>query len=86
MKKTINKFKERWRAKSPLVFKRITNICVSISAMSVAIHTACITAGAVEPYWYVLIYPYVVGASTGMAFVAKMTQERKEEDKNEKDK
>ena len=75
MKKGINALLDRWMSESPLIFKRITNICVTISAMAVAMHMACMAAGAIEPYWWTSVYPYVVGISAGMAFVSKLTKD-----------
>jgi len=75
MIKGLKTLKDRWRSESPLIFKRITNICVTISAMAVAMHMACMAAGAIEPYWWTSVYPYVVGISAGMAFVSKLTKD-----------
>ena len=43
--------------------------------MSIAMHMACMGAGAVEPYWWTAIYPYLVGVPAGMAFVGKLTRD-----------
>jgi hypothetical protein len=43
--------------------------------MAVAMHMACMAAGAIEPYWWTSVYPYVVGISAGMAFVSKLTKD-----------
>ena len=40
MIKGLKTLKDRWRSESPLIFKRITNICVTISAMAVAMLAA----------------------------------------------
>ena len=45
--------------------------------MAVAMHMACMAAGAIEPYWWTSVYPYVVGIPAGMAFVSKLTKENK---------
>ena len=77
--KFINDFikviKERWQTESPAIFKFITNLCLAISGMAIAIHVAVTTAGATEPNWWNIIYPYLVGIPAGMAFVAKMTKD-----------
>jgi hypothetical protein len=75
MTKVLKTLKDRWRSESPLIFKRITRICLGISAMSIAMHMACMGAGAVEPYWWTAIYPYLVGVPAGMAFVGKLTRD-----------
>ncbi len=65
---------QRWKAKTPLLFKNIIKIGLGISGVAVAIHMALETAGAVEPEWWTMIYPYLVGFPAGMAAVAKFTQ------------
>ena len=75
MIKGLKTLKDRWRSESPLIFKRKTNICVTISAMAVAMHMACMGAGAVEPYWWTAIYPYLVGVPAGMEFVGTLTRD-----------
>ena len=61
MKKNINTLLDRWRSESPLIFKRITNFCLAISGMAIAIHVAVSASGATEPEWWNTIYPYLVG-------------------------
>ena len=75
MNNFIKIIKERWQTESPAIFKFITNLCLFISGMAIAIHFAVTTAGATEPNWWNTIYPYLVGVPAGMAFVAKMTKE-----------
>lgn len=72
MYKTI---KDRWKAESPLLFKRITNISCSISAIAIAVNLALSASGANQPQWWVNIFPYLVGIPAGMAAVAKLTKD-----------
>ena len=64
----------RWRAKTPIVFKRIIRIGLCISSVSVAIHEALNQFGAMEPEWWTTIYPYLIGIPAGAAATAKFTQ------------
>lgn len=64
----------RWKAKTPLIFKRIIQVCLSISGIAISIHGALAAAGAEEPAWFTFVYPYLVGVPAGMASVAKITQ------------
>jgi hypothetical protein len=82
MKKFLILLSQRWKADTPQFFQRIMSVGLSISAVAVAMHFAAIGAGASEPEWWSVIYPYVVGIPAGMAVVAKLTKEEKE-DKNE---
>ena len=72
----LKKLKERWKSESPLVFKYITNAGVFVSGIALAIHVAVIAAGAIEPNWWSVIYPYLIGVPAGMAFVAKITKDQ----------
>lgn len=47
---------------------------LSISGIAIAMHIAVEAAGAVEPLWWVTIYPYIVAIPAGMAATAKLTQ------------
>lgn len=69
--------KDRWQATSPLIFRRICNICVGISTVAVAVQTALVAAGANTPQWWTDLFPYLVGIPAGMAAVAKLTKEDK---------
>lgn len=71
----FKKIKNRWKSESPVVFKRITNFCLFISGMALAIHIAIVAAGAFEPHWWSIIYPYLIGVPAGMAFIAKITKD-----------
>ncbi len=74
MKKIYKNLRLRWKAKTPRVFKWIIKIALSISGVAIAIHSALMAAGAMEPGWWTTIYPYLVGIPAGMAAVAKITQ------------
>ena len=76
MKQPMKVFTQRWKATTPKFFKNIVVIGSSISLVAVAIHTAMTAAGAIPPDWWVTVYPYIVGASAGMAAVAKLTKEK----------
>lgn len=78
MKKFITLLMQRWKADTPRFFKGVVRVGLSISAVSVAIHVAVVGAGATEPNWWCVVYPYVVGIPTGMAAVAKFAKEDKE--------
>jgi len=39
-----------------------------ISGLAIAVHTALVMAGALEPQWWLTSYPYVVGIPVGVAF------------------
>lgn len=80
--KTVKTIKERWTAKSPKIFRRICNICVGISTVAVAIQTALVAAGAATPAWWTDVFPYLVGIPAGMAAVAKLTKEDKDNEEH----
>ena len=74
MKKFIQNLKNRWKAETPKFFKMIIRIGLSISSVAIAMHVAVDAAGAVEPQWWITIYPYVVAIPAGMAATAKLTR------------
>ena len=74
MKKFLTHIVDRWRAKTPKIFKRIIQVALAISGMAIAINAAMATANATAPAWWDIVYPYVVGVPAGMASVAKLTQ------------
>ena len=86
MGKSINSswqsIRDRWTAKSPKIFRRICNICVGISTVAVAIQTALVAAGAATPAWWTDVFPYLVGIPAGMAAVAKLTKEDKDNERH----
>lgn len=67
--------KDRWNADSPILFKRITNIGCSVSAIAISVNLALSASGANEPHWWVNVFPYLVGIPAGMAAVAKLTRD-----------
>lgn len=75
MKKIINSIKNRWLAKTPKFFKNIIRIGISISGIAIAMHGAMLAAGAIEPEWWITIYPYLVSIPAGMAACAKLTRD-----------
>ena len=75
MKKLVSNIINRWKAETPIFFKRIIKISLSISSIALAMHLAIIAAGAVEPQWWVDIYPYIIAIPAGMAAAAKLTSD-----------
>lgn len=75
--KIITVLKTRWKASTPIFFKNVVRIGLSVSVVAIAIHLAISNAGASEPQWWTTIYPYLVGIPAGMAAVAKLTKEDK---------
>lgn len=67
--------KERWKARSPKIFRRIYKWASGVAAVAVAVQTAMVGAGATIPHWWEVAFPYLVGLSAGMAAVAKLTRE-----------
>lgn len=67
--------RDRWKAKTPLIFSRIIKLAMAISTIAIAIQTALVTAGADIPEWWSTIFPYFVGTAAGMVAVAKLTQQ-----------
>jgi len=74
IKKFILNLRNRWKSETPKFFKNIIRIGVSISGVAIAMHVAVDAAGAVEPQWWITIYPYVVAIPAGMAATAKLTR------------
>lgn len=79
---SIRSIKERWTAKSPVIFRRICNVCVGISTVAAAIQTALMASGATTPQWWTDIFPYLIGIPAGMAAVAKLTKEDKDNERH----
>jgi hypothetical protein len=75
MKKLILELKNRWKAESPLFFKKVMQISVFISSMALAMHLAMDSSGANEPTWWINIYPYLIAIPAGIAACAKLTKE-----------
>lgn len=86
MKKFLILLNQRWKAETPQFFKRIVSVGLSISAVAMAIHFATIGAGATEPEWWGIVYPYVVGIPAGMAAAAKLTKEDTNKEENHESK
>ena len=74
MKKFMQDLRNRWKSETPKFFKKIIRIGLSISGIAIAIHVAVDAAGAIEPQWWITIYPYIVGLPAGMAATAKLTR------------
>ena len=66
--------RNRWKAKTPLAFKRVIKTCLGISSTALAVNMALQAGGAAEPEWWGVVYPYLIGFPAGMAAVAKFTQ------------
>lgn len=75
MKKIIIEIKNRWKSKTPIFFKNIVKIGLSISGVALAMHLAVLGAGAEEPQWWIDIYPYIIAIPAGMAATAKLTKD-----------
>lgn len=84
----INSFwseiKDRWRSTTPLFFKNVIRISLTISGTAMGIHEAIGLGGGMEPAWWVDIYPYMIGIPAGMATLAKLTKEAKEDNNDGK--
>ncbi len=78
----MREFKDRWNSKTPLFFKNIIRIGLSISGVALAMHEAMTISGAIEPSWWINIYPYLISIPAGMAATAKLTRDHKEENKD----
>lgn len=75
MYKMLETLKERWTARTPIIFSKIIRFAMSISCVAIAIQTALVTAGAEIPEWWGIVFPYMVGAGAGASAVAKLTQQ-----------
>ena len=75
MKKLILELRNRWKSESPLFFKKVMQIGVFISSMSLSMHLAMSSSGENEPTWWINIYPYLIAIPAGMAACAKMTKQ-----------
>ena len=73
--KTLRELRDRWKAKTPVIFSNIIRVAVGCSSIAVAIQTALVTAGVNIPEWWSSAFPYLVGMGAGMAAVAKLTQQ-----------
>lgn len=73
----IRVLKDRWLSKSPKIFRKITNIGCSVSAIALSVNLSLVASGAVQPTWWVNLFPYLVGVPAGMAAIAKLTKEDK---------
>ena len=82
MKKIIIEIKNRWKSKTPIFFKNIVKIGLSISGVALAMHLAVLGAGAEEPQWWIDIYPYIIAIPAGMAATAKLTKDYDIDEKN----
>ena len=74
MKKIISILVERWKAETPKLYKLIIKFGMVISGSSLAMHLAMQSAGAIEPDWWVNIYPYLIAVPAGIAALAKFTK------------
>ena len=81
MKKLFIILRDRWMAKTPLIFSRIIKIAMGIGMTAAAIQAELIRTGAETPDWWVNILPYLVGAGAGASAVAKLTQQYDKDNK-----
>lgn len=75
MKRLFIILRDRWQAKTPLIFSRIIKIAMGIGMTAAAIQAELMRTGADTPDWWVTILPYLVGAGAGASAVAKLTQQ-----------
>ena len=75
MKKLFLTLHDRWQAKTPLIFRRIIKIAITLSTSAIAIHTTCTSINVDEPEWWLRAMPYLVGMGIGAGAVAKLTQQ-----------
>ena len=81
IKKFFNTAKKRWKAKTPMLFKRVMKFGVSVSTVVLAVQIAFETSHANIPDWWTTVYPYLIGIPAGMAAVSKFTREYDHEGK-----
>lgn len=81
MKKILAEIKNRWKSETPIFFKKIVRVGISISGVALAMHLAMVSSGAIEPQWWMNIYPYVIAIPAGMAATAKLTRSYNVKDK-----
>lgn len=67
--------KARWKAKTPKVFKRIQYICAFIASVALGINTFCQFGGAIMPDWWVIVYPYLLGANAALVVGYQFTRQ-----------
>ena len=75
MKKILAEIKNRWKSETPIFFKTIVRVGISISGVALAMHLAMVSSGAIEPQWWIDVYPYVIAIPAGMAATAKLTKD-----------
>lgn len=81
MKKLFLTLRNRWQAKTPLIFSRIIKIAVTLSTSAIAIHTTCTSINIDEPEWWLSAMPYIIGIGVGAGAVAKLTQQYDKDNK-----
>ena len=74
--KIIGKLVDRWRAETPLIYKRVQASAASLSAIAIAVNTACVSAGAALPEWWVKMFPYLVGIGAAITAIAQFTKKK----------
>lgn len=79
--KNKNRLIKRWRAKSPKLFKRVTNSCLLIGAIG----TGILTAPGSLPIFFVTLAPHLVTAGTLAAIVSKLTVNSKKDLEDDQD-
>lgn len=70
IKKEINC---RWHSKMPKFFYWVTVVASCILTTAVSIHLTVESAGGHHVEWWEAVYPYIVGASTGIIAVCRFT-------------
>ena len=73
IKHTGNVLRQRWLAKMPKFFKRLSIICTCIVGTAIGVNTMLGVAGATPHEWWTNVYPLLIGVPTGMAIVCKLT-------------
>ena len=58
----------------PRFFKWVFGFAAFIGGLAIAVNTAVISGGGTTHEWWNDLYPYLLGASGGAAFIAKFTQ------------
>jgi len=68
MKKILNKLIDRWKQDSPILYKKLTNICVVIGAIG----TGLLTIDGLPSIVHI-VCPYLIAISTIGGILSKLT-------------
>lgn len=83
MGRIMQKLKNRWKAETPTLYKKLRNVMTALAAMALAAQTAVTAAGIEIGTTWTKIFAYTIGISAAVAALSQLTKSK--DDGNDKE-